>query len=1440
MGSPIDLPVPADNEGARAIAPTDVAQFIRLEQCARYLRLSLHECACGGQFMRDYGVRPEAIPELLPRSGAAFEARVEQAVRARYRVVNFTTDVPAVERENHNALVLDYARALPPGETTVLFQPRIQARLGDWRVRGDVDILRLERDRAGALHALIADMKASVRGKLEHRLQVAFYVEMLDALLREAGLACDRIDLGVLYRGSPHGDAGLSPEAVAERAAQREAAERLLGVPDALLDVAPDPLPFREAVRDLVFDRQSIARRVVEAPFDDVPFHLAAHCDACRYNEFCLKWSAERDDLSLLPHLTALDKGALQRAGVGRIRDLALLKQPANGARDGALVPAPNAEGLVRELSVTWPVGPRLDELVHRARRYRWWKGDPVDAPPSIPGTGHASLPYCDERHNPNLVTVYLDAQHDYIADRVYLLGALVVAHERGRPVRREHVVRMTERAPTTAEQEEALFLDWIRATLRAIVRLAAPDETGERRAPIHLIFFDRSSQRVLLQGLARHFERVFGATPLYDFVTQIAAFDSALISYLDEEIREHKNFPMLCQSLQSVATFLKFDWNTPQPYRKLFRHRMFDYVGKLEENGKSDWYTRRARFSSQIPLEYAYAAWDDLPAPSNDSAARAVLQVDRDTMLGFERRRLDALEHIARSFQGNEKTQKTLFDLPDLARFEEKATCLAQALHEFVVIERHAALSTWKSARLAPPERRVLSGETLLVRYCAEDQPPEVVAQIRESARRQALREEYEEELRAANPDAPRVELTKEQKDATKWSYDGLRVRLRVVTDGVDCDLDEALALSTIREGDRIVVCPRWETDSRLPRDQRTPFTPTPKQMLYGARADVERIVVERDEAGKAVEAFAELKFTTTNAPSTARGFVFSSFARPLVDGELYTLDPDPNEWHGYRCLVVAEALVSGGPNAVYARLVDPMAGAVDWPPVAAAAQRRFLDGLDALAEAGILPPFGEEGKRAYIGAHGDTPTLLVQGPPGTGKSHTTAFALLARLQGAMAAGRPARALLSCKTHAAVDVLLDKVAEARRLLHGVHRRHPDLYLRYFDERLLDLPLFRVEPRGSLPEGVGALWPGKERGGSAKAWDAVASHPWCVVASTPGGAFKLVDKRWDKKRHGLLGHELFQLLVLDEASQMNLPEATMAALPVAPNGQVLVVGDHRQMPPIVQHDWDREQRRTFREFRGYQSLFLSLLERGVPVIRFEESFRLHAAMASFLREEIYRQDGIPYFSRRRETLPRRRLDDPFVASVLAPEHPLVVVVHDERASQKRNLFEQELIAPVLQTLAEEYRLDPEHGLGVVVPHRAQRAALRDAIPVLNRIDPATGLVTLSAVDTVERFQGGERAVIVVSATESDRDYLLAAGEFLLDPRRLTVALSRAKQKMILVASREIFGLFSTDEEVFANALLWKHLLRRTCTVPLWAGERLDHWVEVWGNAPEMA
>jgi superfamily I DNA and/or RNA helicase len=475
---------------------------------------------------------------------------------------------------------------------------------------------------------------------------------------------------------------------------------------------------------------------------------------------------------------------------------------------------------------------------------------------------------------------------------------------------------------------------------------------------------------------------------------------------------------------------------------------------------------------------------------------------------------------------------------------------------------------------------------------------------------------------------------------------------------------------------------------------------------------------------------------------------------------------------------------------------------------------------------------------KQDYIAQHGTTPTLLVQGPPGTGKSYSTAFALLARLQGAMAAGLNYRAYLSCKTHAATDVLLGNVREAQQQIERWFDVRPDICERHFDRRLLDVPLMRLRPRGEVEPPTISVPDDRGRPkGTPSAATRIEQEQWCVVASTPSGIRSAIVGRWSTKE--LFDHQFVDAVVLDEASQMSLPEAIMASLALKPDGHLIVVGDHRQMPPIVAHDWDSESRRTFQEYKTYASLFDTLRKQDVPIIRFQESFRLHADMAEFLRREIYSQDGIPFHSRRWDLLEACEHPDPFVASVLEPERTITVVVHDEAASQQRNEFERELIRPVLEALASlgKNGLNAREGLGVVVPHRAQRADLQELIPSLSEIDPETGMRIVSAVDTVERFQGGERLAIVVSATESDPQYVLMSSKFLLDPRRLTVALSRAKRKIVLVASRSVFNVFSSDEETFENAQLWKNLLRHTCTDLLWAGERDGIPVEVWGNVP---
>jgi len=167
------------------------------------------------------------------------------------------------------------------------------------------------------------------------------------------------------------------------------------------------------------------------------------------------------------------------------------------------------------------------------------------------------------------------------------------------------------------------------------------------------------------------------------------------------------------------VASYLKFDWNTPQKFRELFKARLFDYLGKLDIDGTSEWFTRRSRFNSSMPLEYAYAAWGQLPKPGKGDPFADFRDVTKDLLTAFQVRRLEALEHVANTFHGNPNTQKTPFVLPDLANYEDKAHDLAHALHEFVMIERLVTLIDWKATRHAPPERRVLMGDCLLVRYC-------------------------------------------------------------------------------------------------------------------------------------------------------------------------------------------------------------------------------------------------------------------------------------------------------------------------------------------------------------------------------------------------------------------------------------------------------------------------------------------------------------------------------------------------------------------------------------------------------------------------------------------------------------------------------------------------------------------------------------------------
>jgi superfamily I DNA and/or RNA helicase len=387
---------------------------------------------------------------------------------------------------------------------------------------------------------------------------------------------------------------------------------------------------------------------------------------------------------------------------------------------------------------------------------------------------------------------------------------------------------------------------------------------------------------------------------------------------------------------------------------------------------------------------------------------------------------------------------------------------------------------------------------------------------------------------------------------------------------------------------------------------------------------------------------------------------------------------------------------------------------------------------------------------------------------------------------------------------------VLDSVAQRLQELRACHGQDAELNV-FKDVRLAKVCNGMDEP---VPAGVEVLLAdGNDVQSAGEQWLELLTEPLLIVGGTPGGLYRLLKQGAARGRQLDWSDAYFDLVVVDEASQMNLAEAVTAAAFLRDDGQFLAVGDHRQMPPIVQHTWDQTSRRDLARARPHLSLFAYLLELGFAHTALDESFRLPAEVADFLQRHVYAQDGIALHSQNRQRLPAVQGLDGWLRHALAPEHPIILIEHNDDSSQQANTCEALVIEALAQAAVAQLGLDATRGVGIVVPHRAQKALLQARLPYL-----------AGAVDTVERFQGGERDLILVSATVSDLAYAQSESDFLLEPRRLTVAVSRPKRKLIVLASQALFTLMPADLDDYERGALWKQLRHACVSPPLWTGE----------------
>ena len=1306
----------------RVLGAQRLAQYVSRNRCERYLRLALFPSE-GSELKARYGVTFEPLSPLLSAEGQAFERDKVEELRGQGEQVVDLTNRSAAD-------FLDELRHQASGRT-YYYQPALEGHIGGWASGGRADLIEATRASDGVFSFVVIDIKASVRETVGFRLQVAFYAVLLKGLLREAGLGLEEI------RG-----------AIASRDIEF--------IPGAWK--AFDLALFTDEINRLVAASDSDVARAAAASFKTAVYHLGAHCDGCPYNALCFVDTAERQDLSLVPHLTVTEKRALHAEGIKRVSDLSrLITYTARGVEI-----APGCEGEVNRMSGQWALGARLPTLAQRARAALARSDKGIEHRRTLYASNWGSLP--DTNQYPDLVKVFVDAQRDHIQDRLYMLAASVVG-----PRGAENVVEMADAVPDL-ESEQSLLIGWLQKLLPIIKRVADSDD-----APLHVYLYDRRGQSSLLDALARHFDALCGIPAFYDLLTSTPALTQSMISFLGDEVSQRQNLGAICHNLYEVAAALGFNWrdgdvNIPAKFRsRIFDNRRlysrddeagkFRIVNKGAGVGGGVWVESAARFSTQIPLEYAYAAWGELQDSSAmDREARAQIKGFLDTTQKDIRElasaRLAALRHIEATFRyKNRQVEKQPLTLNRLDEVETDPSTipLRRSLEDFLRLEHYARLQEQLLHFALPPELRAQTGRTAILRC-----------------------ESYDK-------DAKRAEFTLTNME------------------GISLDETETGTIR-LREGDWMTLNPVADGETGEP--------PTGKRVVHGRLCVVEELVGARVSLKLLAMSFKKSKFR---------------FGHRTIEPEqnlLYTIDEMADDLNADKFL---EACQNAETNHLYQWLEDSEHGKSPRTGIRPS-RLRIAEQVADLAHEAQAPLGLTAAQRTVIGGHITDRVLVLQGPPGTGKSHTLGFATLARALALATPARPFRVAVCTKTHAASLVALESIIARATSLLTSHLGSGETFAGL--ERLAQLKVFKIcnDADECLPSGVEPLV--ADGSGHMKApeqWERLMRESVVVVGGTPGGLYKLVKRGAMKGKSIAWSEKYFDLVLVDEASQMGQAEALLAAAFLREDGQFIAIGDHRQMPPILVHAWDQDSRRELNYVRPHLSVFELLRELNFASAALDESFRIPAEVADFLHRHVYAKDGVDFHSHNRTRLAPLGADNlpMWIVAALDPAHSLVVIEHAETGSQQSNEFEAELITELVRVASENLGLDAAHGLGVVVPHRGQKFLLHERLPAY-----------AEAIDTVERFQGGERDLIIVSATVSDREYAAAECDFLLEPRRFTVAVSRPKRKVIVVASRAVFDLVPADLDAYERGSLWKRLRHEVERRVLWQGEIKGHAVSV--------
>ncbi|XP_004470579.2 DNA replication ATP-dependent helicase/nuclease DNA2 [Dasypus novemcinctus] len=389
-----------------------------------------------------------------------------------------------------------------------------------------------------------------------------------------------------------------------------------------------------------------------------------------------------------------------------------------------------------------------------------------------------------------------------------------------------------------------------------------------------------------------------------------------------------------------------------------------------------------------------------------------------------------------------------------------------------------------------------------------------------------------------------------------------------------------------------------------------------------------------------------------------------------------------------------------------------------------------------------------------------------LIVGMPGTGK--TTTICTLVRILYACGFS----VLLTSYTHSAVDNILLKLAKFKvgfLRLGQTQKVHPNI------QKFTEEEVCRSKSINSLAL-LEELY-----------------NSQLIVATTCMGI-----------NHPIFSRKTFDFCIVDEASQISQP---VCLGPLFFSRRFVLVGDHQQLPPLVLN-------REARALGMTESLFKRLEQNKNAVVQLTVQYRMNSKIMSLSNKLIYEgklECGSDKVANAVINLPNFKdvklelefyadySENPWLNGVFEPKNPVCFLNTEKVPAPEQvekggvsNITEAKLLV-FLTSVFIKAGCNPSD-IGIIAPYKQQLKNINNLL--------ARSSVGMVEVNTVDKYQGRDKSIILVSFVRSNKDGTL--GELLRDWRRLNVAITRAKHKLILVGCVPSLNCYPPLEKLFSH------------------------------------